>query len=129
MTMPGRLALAAAACGVLLPAFSGAQAMREDEAVAAFRKLEATCTARLGAEALAPLRARFPLGPREAPSPAMLASPDKPSAAERAAIRALGQARPISLGPRILRGETAAIAGTALWMGLAGDWRQPSSRT
>lgn len=43
--------------------------------------------------------------------------------AERAAIRALAQARPISLGPRILRGETAAIVGTALWMGLAGDWR------
>ena len=42
--------------------------------------------------------------------------------AERAAIRALPQARPISLGPRILRGETSAIAATALWMGLAGDW-------
>lgn len=42
--------------------------------------------------------------------------------AERAAIRALPQAVPISLGPRILRGETAAIAGLALWMGVAGDW-------
>ncbi|MXO84895.1 16S rRNA (uracil(1498)-N(3))-methyltransferase [Altererythrobacter aurantiacus] len=42
--------------------------------------------------------------------------------AERAAIRALPQARPISLGPRILRGETAAIAATALWMAEAGDW-------
>lgn len=42
--------------------------------------------------------------------------------AERAAIRALPQAVPISLGPRILRGETAAIAGTALWMGINGDW-------
>ena len=42
---------------------------------------------------------------------------------ERAAIRALPQARPISLGPRILRGETAAIAATALWMGIAGDWK------
>ncbi|MEO6152067.1 MAG: 16S rRNA (uracil(1498)-N(3))-methyltransferase [Croceibacterium sp.] len=42
--------------------------------------------------------------------------------AERAAIRALPQAHPISLGPRILRGETAAIAATALWMGIAGDW-------
>lgn len=42
--------------------------------------------------------------------------------AERDAIRRLAQARPISLGPRILRGETAAIAATALWMGLAGDW-------
>lgn len=42
--------------------------------------------------------------------------------AERAAIRALPQARPIGLGPRILRGETAAIAATALWMAAAGDW-------
>lgn len=41
---------------------------------------------------------------------------------ERAAIRAVPQARPISLGPRILRGETAAIAGTGLWMGITGDW-------
>lgn len=41
---------------------------------------------------------------------------------ERAAIRALPQARAISLGPRILRGETAAIAATALWMGTKGDW-------
>lgn len=43
--------------------------------------------------------------------------------AERAAIRAHPAARAISLGPRILRGETAAIAATALWMGTAGDWR------
>lgn len=43
--------------------------------------------------------------------------------AERAAIRALPQAVPIALGPRILRGETAAIAATALWMATSGDWR------
>jgi 16S rRNA (uracil1498-N3)-methyltransferase len=42
---------------------------------------------------------------------------------ERAAIRAHPAARPISLGPRILRGETAAIAATALWMATAGDWQ------
>ena len=42
--------------------------------------------------------------------------------AEREAIRAHPAARPISLGPRILRGETAALAATALWMGIAGDW-------
>lgn len=42
--------------------------------------------------------------------------------AERAAVRAVPQARAISLGPRILRGETAAVAACALWMGLAGDW-------
>lgn len=42
---------------------------------------------------------------------------------ERSAIRALAQTRAISLGPRILRGETAAIAGIALWMAAAGDWK------
>lgn len=42
--------------------------------------------------------------------------------AERDRIRALPQARPISLGPRILRAETAAIAATACWMAANGDW-------
>jgi 16S rRNA (uracil1498-N3)-methyltransferase len=42
--------------------------------------------------------------------------------AERTAIRALSQARPITLGPRILRGETAAIAALSVWMASAGDW-------
>jgi 16S rRNA (uracil1498-N3)-methyltransferase len=42
--------------------------------------------------------------------------------AERVAIRAHPAARAISLGPRILRGETAALAAAALWMGVAGDW-------
>jgi 16S rRNA (uracil1498-N3)-methyltransferase len=41
---------------------------------------------------------------------------------ENAAIRALPQAVPISLGPRILRAETAAIAAVSLWMATAGDW-------
>jgi 16S rRNA (uracil1498-N3)-methyltransferase len=44
--------------------------------------------------------------------------------AERASIRAHSAARSISLGPRILRGETAAIAATALWMASAGDWER-----
>lgn len=43
---------------------------------------------------------------------------------ERAAIRAHPAARPISLGPRILRGETAAIAATGVWMATVGDWRK-----
>jgi 16S rRNA (uracil1498-N3)-methyltransferase len=42
--------------------------------------------------------------------------------AERAAIRAHPAARPISLCPRILRGETAALAALAVWMAAAGDW-------
>ncbi len=41
---------------------------------------------------------------------------------ERTAIRALPQAVPISLGPRILRAETAALAAAALWRAAAGDW-------
>ena len=48
--------------------------------------------------------------------------------AERAAIRALPHARAITLGPRILRGETAAIAATALWMGISGDWNKSLAR-
>lgn len=43
--------------------------------------------------------------------------------AERAAIRAHPAAVAMALGPRILRGETAAIAGIALWMGINGDWQ------
>ncbi|HEX9964051.1 MAG TPA: 16S rRNA (uracil(1498)-N(3))-methyltransferase [Allosphingosinicella sp.] len=44
---------------------------------------------------------------------------------ERAAIRALPQARRLSLGPRILRADTAALAAIALWMGRSGDWSAP----
>lgn len=41
---------------------------------------------------------------------------------ERAQIRALPQAIGVSLGPRILRADTAAAAAVALWMAAAGDW-------
>ncbi len=40
---------------------------------------------------------------------------------ERAAIRALPSAVPISLGPRILRADTAAAAAVSVWMASAGD--------
>ena len=43
--------------------------------------------------------------------------------AERNAIRAHQHARAITLGPRILRGETAAIAALAVWMASSGDWQ------
>ncbi|WP_298672108.1 16S rRNA (uracil(1498)-N(3))-methyltransferase [uncultured Sphingomonas sp.] len=42
---------------------------------------------------------------------------------ERAAIRATPGAVAISLGPRILRADTAAAAAVAIWMAGAGDWR------
>ena len=41
---------------------------------------------------------------------------------ERDAVRALPQARRVSLGPRILRADTAALAAISLWMASAGDW-------
>lgn len=41
---------------------------------------------------------------------------------ERDKLLAHPNVRAISLGPRILRGETAAIAALSLWMGVAGDW-------
>jgi 16S rRNA (uracil1498-N3)-methyltransferase len=42
--------------------------------------------------------------------------------AEREAIRALPQATGVTLGPRILRADTAAAAAAAVWMAAAGDW-------
>jgi len=47
---------------------------------------------------------------------------------ERAAIRAIPQARSVSLGPRILRADTAALAAVAIWMGAAGDWGRHALR-
>ena len=41
---------------------------------------------------------------------------------ERAFVRGSG-AHAVSLGPRILRAETAALASLAAYMALAGDWR------
>ena len=42
---------------------------------------------------------------------------------ERARVRAQDHATAISLGPRILRAETAALAAISAYMALAGDWR------
>lgn len=68
-----------------------------------------------------------------APAAAAFAAHDGPAAlligpeggfdeAERAAVRAHPAAVAVTLGPRILRAETAAIGATALWMGTRGDW-------
>ena len=42
---------------------------------------------------------------------------------ERATVRAVPNAIPVSLGPRILRAETAALAALTAYMAVAGDWR------
>ena len=45
------------------------------------------------------------------------------TAEERDMIRATAGVKAISLGPRILRAETAALAAVAGWMAFAGDWK------
>ena len=42
--------------------------------------------------------------------------------AERAALRALPFVVPVTLGPRILRADTAALAALAVWQSVRGDW-------
>ena len=41
---------------------------------------------------------------------------------ERAALRALPFVTPVTLGPRILRADTAALAALAIWQSIGGDW-------
>jgi 16S rRNA (uracil1498-N3)-methyltransferase len=45
------------------------------------------------------------------------------SEAERKRLRALDFATPATLGPRILRADTAAISALTLWQAALGDWR------
>ncbi|QUD87331.1 16S rRNA (uracil(1498)-N(3))-methyltransferase [Phenylobacterium montanum] len=43
---------------------------------------------------------------------------------ERAALRAAPFVAPVTLGPRILRADTAAISALTLWQAARGDWRE-----
>lgn len=45
------------------------------------------------------------------------------SATERTHLARLPFVTPVSLGPRILRADTAAVAALALWQAALGDWR------
>ncbi|MEH6359192.1 MAG: RsmE family RNA methyltransferase, partial [Amylibacter sp.] len=42
---------------------------------------------------------------------------------EIAKLRAMDVTHPISLGPRVLRADTAAVAALTLWQNALGDWR------
>ncbi len=44
------------------------------------------------------------------------------SAREATRLRAMPQVVPVSLGPRILRADTAAVAAITLWQATLGDW-------
>ncbi len=45
---------------------------------------------------------------------------------ERARLRAAPFATAVTLGPRILRADTAAMAALTLWQAALGDWRSPT---
>ena len=59
---------------------------------------------------------------RGAPAAILIGPEGGFTAQERAMLRSIDKVTPISLGPRILRAETAAIAALALWQACAGDW-------
>ena len=65
-----------------------------------------------------------PVGLSDLPGPwAILIGPEGGfSDAERARLRALPFAHPVSLGPRILRADTAAVAALTVWQQALGDW-------
>ena len=42
---------------------------------------------------------------------------------EREKLRSLSFVVPVTLGPRILRADTAALAALAIWQSVGGDWR------
>ena len=60
-----------------------------------------------------------------APGPwAIVIGPEGGFAPEEAArLRALPFVLPVTLGPRVLRADTAAVAAVTLWQALLGDWR------
>ncbi|MCE6951193.1 16S rRNA (uracil(1498)-N(3))-methyltransferase [Cereibacter sphaeroides] len=61
---------------------------------------------------------------RPSPGPwAILIGPEGGfSEAEQDRLRRMPQVVPVSLGPRILRADTAAVAALALWQSVLGDW-------
>src|SRR5690606_10728369 len=64
-------------------------------------------------------------GPSASPPPwSILIGPEGGFAPEeRAQLLALPFAVPVSLGPRVLRADTAAIAAMTLWQAVMGDWK------
>ncbi len=64
-----------------------------------------------------------PLPPRDGMPTAIIIGPEGGfSDDERKRLRALPHVWPLSLGPRILRADTAAVAALALWQAGCGDW-------
>ena len=109
--------------GALLDGWAGGRAL-----VFADEGLSDDPAWRSGGAAASPTPPSSPSPPstmRLPPAPAaVLVGPEGGFApGERARIRALPNAAPLSLGPRILRADTAAVAALTLWQAARGDWR------
>lgn len=63
------------------------------------------------------------LAPAEGPAAILIGPEGGFSADEAQRLRARPGVVPLSLGPRILRADTAAVAALALWQAACGDWR------
>ena len=61
--------------------------------------------------------------PTEGPAAILIGPEGGFSADEAAKLRGKAHVTPISLGPRILRADTAAVAALTLWQATCGDWR------
>ena len=62
-------------------------------------------------------------GAEPGPSAVLIGPEGGFDAGEQRAIRDISNAFPVSLGPRILRSDTAAVAALAVWQAVIGDWR------
>jgi 16S rRNA (uracil1498-N3)-methyltransferase len=76
-----------------------------------------------GGEAAPALQALAQAGEADAPWAILIGPEGGFSPRERARLRELPYATPASLGPRILRADTAAISALTLWQAARGDWR------
>lgn len=63
------------------------------------------------------------LTPAEGPAAILIGPEGGFSADESAKLRGRANVTPLSLGPRILRADTAAVAALTLWQAACGDWR------
>jgi 16S rRNA (uracil1498-N3)-methyltransferase len=63
------------------------------------------------------------LAPHEGPAAILIGPEGGFSTEEAAKLRQNPSVTPLSLGPRILRADTAAVAAITLWQATNGDWR------
>jgi 16S rRNA (uracil1498-N3)-methyltransferase len=63
------------------------------------------------------------LQPSSGPAAILIGPEGGFSADEAAKLRQMPNVTPLSLGPRILRADTAAVAALTLWQAACGDWR------